>query len=190
MRHPMRPCLILDGIWAREATGISTCGARATAHYPRHAYRDHSPNAAELLLLSVAVIIVGCVAQLYDSGPSCNIVSLGFKMIAAVFVANIVHDAYRHLWRDYGRTTSLETSVAGFRWLLAVLESTPIRVFSECGRLVGVLERGEVRYIGKRFEWFVGKAGNGPMDEERRNSVQKAALWVLAVSVAMIQTTF
>ncbi|OCH85038.1 NAD-dependent epimerase/dehydratase [Obba rivulosa] len=154
--------------------------------YPQYTYRDAAPNAAELLLLSVLVTVVGCVMRVAGvPGHSYGIILLGAKMIAIVVSVNMVHDTYRHLWRDIGRTVSLKTSVTGFRWLLAVLESTLIRVFSECGRLVGILERGEWRCIGLRFEWFVSRAGNGPRDEERRNSSQRMALWVTALAIAV-----
>ena len=46
------------------------------------------------------------------------------------------------------------------------MESTIIRLASEMGRVVGLLRRGEVGLLCRRFDWFTGRAGDGP---RRRN---------------------
>lgn len=53
--------------------------------YPELMYLDHTPNSAELFLISTASTVI----------------------------ANIVHDMYRHLWRDINRTEPLRSSLRG-----------------------------------------------------------------------------
>ncbi|KIP05821.1 glycosyltransferase family 2 protein [Phlebiopsis gigantea 11061_1 CR5-6] len=145
--------------------------------YPALVYRD-IPNSAELLLFSV----VASVATAVTAMPS-SLRWLGPKFFAAVFVANILHDAYRHLWRDAERTAAIQSTVTGSRWLAAVVESSLIRMFSEWGRVVGLLERGEFGLLFHRFEWFAGVHGDGPRNEERRNNVQRIGLSVALFAV-------
>ena len=131
------------------------------------------PNSAELLLSSVLVAFFGAVAR---SGFTCL---LGCYAAISVFTANLVHDAYRHLYRDAHRTEAIRTTVAGPRWFVAVLESSLIRMFSEWGRVVGLLERGEWYLFLHRFDWFAGVYGDGPKQEERKNNLQRVTLSVL-----------
>lgn len=145
--------------------------------YPALVYRD-VPNSAELLFFSV----VASVATAVTAMPS-SLRWLGPKFFAAVFVANILHDAYRHLWRDAERTAAIQSTVTGSRWLAAVVESSLIRMFSEWGRVVGLLERGEFGLLFHRFEWFAGVHGDGPRNEERRNNVQRIGLSVALFAV-------
>jgi hypothetical protein len=51
-------------------------------------------------------------------------------------------------------------------------------MFSELGRTVGQVERGELGMLGHRFDWFTGRAGRGPIEEEKRNSQQRLMLFV------------
>ena len=69
--------------------------------------------------------------------------------------------------------------------MLAILESTLIRVFSEYGRIVGLVERGELAYMMVRFDWFTGRAGAGPRNEERLNNAQRLFLSVLILSILL-----
>ena len=39
------------------------------------------------------------------------------------------------------------------------------------GRTVGVLRRGEYAQLGMRFDWFVGRWGDGPKQNERKNNL-------------------
>jgi hypothetical protein len=32
--------------------------------------------------------------------------------------------------------------------------------------------------LGRRFDWFTGRAGSGPIEEEKRNSQQRLVLFV------------
>jgi hypothetical protein len=105
------------------------------------------------------------------------------KAILAIVMANMIHDLYRHLWRDSARAESIKTSVGGMKWILAVLESSLIRMTSELGRAVGMIERGEGRYLGKRFDWFTNRAGSGPRCEERKNALQRVGLFIALLSM-------
>jgi hypothetical protein len=49
-------------------------------------------------------------------------------------------------------------TVGGYRYVLTMAESTIIRMMSELGRLMGIIERGEWHCIGKRFDWFVNRS--------------------------------
>jgi len=53
-------------------------------------------------------------------------------------------------------------------------------MFSELGRLRGIVERREWGSIGKRFDWFVGRVpGDRPRKEERRNSVERVGVVIV-----------
>lgn len=142
--------------------------------YPEHVYLD-APNSAEMFLFSIVLTCTTFAAQSWIAVPEC-IRLLGFRAIVAVLVVNVLHDCYRHLWRDADRTNAIQTDVGGVRWVLAVLESSLIRIFSETGRVVGLVERGEVGLLCHRFDWFTGIWGDGPKDDERRNSTQRLVL--------------
>lgn len=141
--------------------------------YPELTYRDYTLNAAELLVCAALTMAAGVPTALLM--PSCGVwlISLGLQMAVAIFLANMAHDLYRHLWRNSDRTKSIRTTIHGHRWALAVLESTLIRIFSEYGRIVGLVERGEIAFIGMRFDWFAGTAGAGPLQEERKNNGER-----------------
>lgn len=155
--------------------------------FPQLTYLDHAPNSAELFLMS-AILIVGGMASMMSTGWSV-VLRCGFEMAAAIFLGNIAHDIFRHLWRDRKRTEAIHSSLGGLWWVLAVLESSFIRMFSEGGRVVGAIQRFELRSLGRRFDWFAGRGGTGPIGEERMNSRQRLALTVVFWAV-MHMTTY
>ncbi|GJE84814.1 NAD-dependent epimerase/dehydratase [Phanerochaete sordida] len=154
--------------------------------YPELVYVD-LPNSAELLALSTTFSLVVFATQQWSALPA-SVQMFGPQAIISVFVANVLHDCYRHLWRDADRTQTIRTNISGTRWALAVLESSLIRMFSEYGRVVGLFERGEWWLLCHRFDWFAGVWGDGPKDEERRNNAQRLALSLalLAVWIAIL----
>lgn len=101
----------------------------------------------------------------------------------SVFAANVTHDLYRHLWRDVDRYKDINTNVGGVRWAMVAAESSVLRMFSEAGRTVGIIQRGEYSHLGKRFNWFAGRLEDGPRREERKNGVQRFALVGLLLGV-------
>ena len=54
-----------------------------------------------------------------------------------------------------------------------------MRIASEMGRVIGMLERREFTYLGMRFDWFTGRAGNGPRNEEKKNNLQRFGIIVV-----------
>ncbi|PCH41547.1 glycosyltransferase family 2 protein [Wolfiporia cocos MD-104 SS10] len=154
--------------------------------YPQYTYRQSAPNGAELLVMCALVTTAGCLCSL----ARCSIpellfsIALGWRVVLAVFIANMLHDLYRHLWRDASRLREINMSVTGVALVAAVMESTLIRLFSEYGRLVGMVERREFRLIGTSFDWFTGRAGDGPKKDENRNRLQRIEIWLVLVAVA------
>jgi nucleoside-diphosphate-sugar epimerase/glycosyltransferase involved in cell wall biosynthesis len=154
--------------------------------YPEFAYRDYSPNGAESLATSLAVFATGSIACISAIGlrrprvvPTTFMI-LGAKLFGSALLAHVVHDAVRLLldWSpSYAR--KLNSTLTGSRVFLAVMESAFIRLWSETGRLVGVIQRREWSSIGRRFDWFTGKAGSGPRDHERRMNIQRLVLGAL-----------
>ncbi|KAG1730868.1 NAD-dependent epimerase/dehydratase [Suillus paluster] len=144
--------------------------------YPNLTYLDHSPNSAELFLISASLAILG--AFTYFSTRSTTMLNVAMSLAMATAIANIAHDVYRHLWRDADRTKAL------------IAESALIRMASEGGRLIGLLERGEILLIGRRFDWFTGRAGDGPMNEERMNGRQRMTLAALIAGVLYFKFSY
>ncbi|KAG6374426.1 hypothetical protein JVT61DRAFT_4463 [Boletus reticuloceps] len=97
----------------------------------------------------------------------------------------MIHDMYRHLWRDVDRAATINSTLAGPKWIVAVAESSLIRMASESGRVVGMLERGEIRYLRRRFDWFTKRVGDGPRNEERMNSRQRIAVIIVLLAVTL-----
>ncbi|KAG8859103.1 hypothetical protein FRB96_004673 [Tulasnella sp. 330] len=150
--------------------------------YPEYTYRDFAPNSAECLLTcGILLLLTTCYGLLTFEWTYTR---LAVTASICLPVANLLHDLYRHLWRDAERTQGINTTVAGLGWPSAVMESTLIRMASETGRVVGMLKRGEYQYLRQRFDWFVGRFGVGPKEEERKNSLQKFGLWILFIAAA------
>jgi GT2 family glycosyltransferase len=146
--------------------------------FPEHTYIDHAPNSAEQLLLCVVLLVFAVLIN------SCRLFVLAGKLGGAVIIANVTHDLYRHLWKNKSRTQALGSTVGGARWLVAVVESTFLRMASEMGRVIGILTRGEVMVLGRRFDWFTGRVGNGPRNEERIHNLERFFLFVAIVAWA------
>ncbi|KAI9063492.1 glycosyltransferase family 2 protein [Trametes sanguinea] len=151
--------------------------------YPEHCYRDVSPNAAECLLLSAVALLAGLSLAPFDFNHGRRAVVFGLSLSASTMLVNIVYDLYRHLYLHPERVRGMKTTVTGVRWTCAIVEGTFLRVFSEWGRVVGLLERGEYAMFMNRFDWFCGRWGNGPKNEERANNLYKFALTILALAM-------
>jgi nucleoside-diphosphate-sugar epimerase/glycosyltransferase involved in cell wall biosynthesis len=148
--------------------------------YPELVYLD-VPNSAELMFFSLLSLCLAVVAL------SSSTKLFALYTVVSIFSANVLHDVYRHLYRDADRTRAIKTTVTGSRWVVAVLESSLIRMFSEWGRLVGLVERGEWSLMCHRFDWFAGVYGDSPRREERKNNVQRITL---AVALLALFVTF
>lgn len=154
--------------------------------YPEFTYRQAAPTSAELLVMCIVATVCCCTASLIFNGATKRVLDLtlhGTRASLLLFVVNILHDLYRHGWRNADRTEALQLSVTGWQLALAMTESTFIRMFIELGRLVGMLERREFRVIGRSFDWFTNRVGDGPRREENRDRLERIALWVLLVAM-------
>lgn len=149
--------------------------------YPQLAWQDSTPNSAELLFFSALLSVLGCVLRLLNLGWKAS--QVGLVIFGSTLIVNLLHDAYNHLGRHRDRTEVIKTSVGRMEWVLAVCEGAFIRMFSEYGRLIGLLERGEWVYIGKRFDWFAG--GPYGIVEERSGGVEKLAFIVGLAAVSL-----
>ena len=158
--------------------------------YPHLVYMDYAPNSAELLLLAMmSTLILAAFPSGVGAFPNITSISHGLRCLVSIVLANVIHDAYRHLFRHPERTQSVNTTISGMSWCLAVFESTLIRISSEAGRLIGMLERHEYSFLMHRFDWFAGHPayGKGPKREERRNSVERIGLCMaIAIFVSYI----
>ncbi|KAL0949076.1 hypothetical protein HGRIS_009171 [Hohenbuehelia grisea] len=153
--------------------------------HPEHTYWDFAPNSAELLLVCVLVASLGIVACFFTLQNHWSVAAFTVRSIISVFAANILHDFWRHFWRHSDRAAQINTSLRGGLWILAVLESTIVRIISEVGRTAGLLQRGEVTLLGKRFDWFTGRSGEGPRAEERSNSVERFSVFLGLMTVCL-----
>jgi hypothetical protein len=96
-----------------------------------------------------------------------------------VVLANVSHAIHKAVLPDYDRWEFQQCTVTGFEYVAAVIVSAFIRVASELGRTVGMLERGEIWYLGRRFDWFAGGGGRDPIINERKASLQRFALFIV-----------
>ncbi|KAI0346951.1 glycosyltransferase family 2 protein [Trametopsis cervina] len=153
--------------------------------YPHLVYFDFAPNGAELLFISASTTLALLTLSVFNVSLPFSPVPYGLAIVVSVVLSNLIHDVHRHLWRHKERTFKIRTNLRGARWVLAVCESTFIRLFSELGRLVGMLERKEWGLFGRRFDWFAGHSmyGNGPRLEERRNSAERMGLAIVLAAV-------
>ena len=139
--------------------------------YPQFRYCDFAPSSGETLLLC---LLVSFLDPFVHQGEC---VSLSVCGAAAVILANISHSFYNATFPDYDRWEFQQCSIAGSKYAVAIVVSTMIRIASELGRVVGMLERGEIRYLGRRFDWFTG-GDRGSIASERRGSLQRFVLFV------------
>ncbi|PKC64858.1 NAD(P)-binding protein [Rhizophagus irregularis] len=146
--------------------------------YPELTYNDIVPNSIELLFGTILFFLVSMIFSLFFAvfynTPIINTFTiLTFLSIPLVIVSSIIADMYLHLTEQPYKHTS---TVGGYRYILAMVESSLIRIMSEFGRLMGMIERNEWGYIGKRFDWFV-KRKEGSVWTERYNNLRKFLIW-------------
>lgn len=145
--------------------------------YPQFRYGDFAPSSGETLLLCLLAFFFGLLAPL-DSTHRGTCLSLSLCGVIAVVLANISHSTYKAAFPDYNRWEFQQCTVTGSKYRVAVVVSALIRMVSEIGRTVGILERGEIQYLGKRFDWFTGRGGMDPIINERQGSLQRFALFI------------
>jgi nucleoside-diphosphate-sugar epimerase/GT2 family glycosyltransferase len=148
--------------------------------FPEHTYMDFAPNSAEWLLLC---FLAGAACTL---GLQWNLVIIVLKATLSIILVNVLYDCYRHLYRNPDRLKNIDTNLGGGPWLVAVVESAFIRIFSESGRVRGMIQRGEYGCIGRRFDWFTGRLGTDPIREERMNNLEKTTLSIFVATVLLL----
>lgn len=142
------------------------------AMFPQHCFQDSLPNSAEIILYCLAFGTMSLVLSF------TRLAALGYLGAVAVPLANIFHDIHNHISGHIPRDP--RTTLSGLPWTLAVLEGGLIRIISEGGRLVGQIERGEFKFLqpSQRFDWFVGRVGTAPIDNERKHSRERFIIWL------------
>ncbi|GET01671.1 glycosyltransferase family 2 protein [Rhizophagus clarus] len=150
--------------------------------YPDLSYYDIAPNSIELFLGTILIFLITMIFSLffaifYNKPIINNYTILTFLSIPLVIVSNIISDMHVHLTKQHYKRIP---TINGYRYVLAMAESSIIRMISEFGRLMGLIERNEWKYIGKRFDWFVRRA-RGTITEECINNLKKFLIWVSLV---------
>ncbi|CCM03967.1 uncharacterized protein FIBRA_06123 [Fibroporia radiculosa] len=158
------------------------------AKYPEYSYRQAAPTSAETLVLCVIFTTARCVFSLLQGNTKSVVLtlSIGTLVFASGLAANVVHDLYRHLWRNVDRLNEMKIALDSPSLVMATIESTIIRIISEYGRLVGMVERREFKYIGRSFDWFTDRAGDGPKTEENRNRVERLTVWLVLSAIVVL----
>ncbi|CAB5197852.1 unnamed protein product [Rhizophagus irregularis] len=147
--------------------------------HPNLTYNDIVPNSAEFLLgttfiLFITVIISSLITVFYDIEIINIFTILIFLSVPHVIISNFIFDIHLHLIiQPFKRVPTIR----GYRYILAIFESSMIRMTNEFGRLMGHIERKEWNYIGKRFDWFAKKNG-GTMNDEISTNSRKFFIWV------------
>ncbi|KAI0709777.1 nucleotide-diphospho-sugar transferase [Earliella scabrosa] len=161
--------------------------AKGDAHlmtrHPQHTYRDTTPDAAECLLLSYVVFLGSLPIALLDRALALRVVRTAMLTARSVVLANIAHDLYHRLLLHPERHAGMKTTVRGARWVCAVVEASLIKMFARCGRVVGILERGDFGLLLKRFDWFCGRLGNRLRKKEMANNRVRMALSVIVFAL-------
>ncbi|KZV96849.1 glycosyltransferase family 2 protein [Exidia glandulosa HHB12029] len=140
--------------------------------FPQHSYQCYYPTSAELLSLTILGTLAGLAMG------SLGVVRFGVNLTIAAVLANVVHDLLRHLVLE--RTVDERSTASRIGWAAAIVEGTFIRIWSEAGRLRGQVQRRELNYrtYGRRFDWFAGRIGPGPIDHERRMLAERFFTWL------------
>ncbi|KAF9020736.1 glycosyltransferase family 2 protein [Hymenopellis radicata] len=154
--------------------------------WPEFTYRDYTPNSAEFLFISVIIATAGIITRRLD------LIVFAVELALSTVIVNVIHDMYRLLYT----TTSFDFDkipgrpderqlVEGPSRVLAVVESTVIRMFSEAGKTVGIVTKGEWRLLGRRFDWFIGRWHDLPKRNERWNGVERTSLIILLLALVL-----
>ncbi|CAG8496001.1 15727_t:CDS:2 [Acaulospora morrowiae] len=147
--------------------------------YPELTYRDAAPNSAELFFGLILLFVCTMPIAVFYHG-SFLIIGLFLLILSSItiVIANVIVDIHLHMYEDPG---GYVPNVRGYRRILASAESSLIRLSSEGGRFMGLIERNEWKYIMKRFDWFVKRGGDGPMLDEKWNTCKRFFTWITLV---------
>jgi hypothetical protein len=146
--------------------------------FPQHCYIDTLPNSAELGLYCFLAGTIGLVVS------SSTITFLGYWGVLSVLLASIGYDFWQHISGKIIKDS--RTTLTGFCWVVAIMEGSIVRISSEGGRVAGQIERGEFIIPFRprpRFDWFVGRVGNGPALNEINQNFQRFLAWTFIMSL-------
>ena len=144
--------------------------------YPEFRYWSFAPSSGETLLLCFLAFLYGLLPPL-DSTHSEKWISLSLCGAVAVVLANVTYSSYKATFLDHDRWKFQRCTITGSKYAVAVAVGAITRVIIEVGRTVGTLERGGIRYLGRRFDLFTGRSGRDPIVNERRGSLQRLVLF-------------
>jgi glycosyltransferase involved in cell wall biosynthesis len=148
--------------------------------FPQHCYIELFPNSAELCFYCFSAGTLGLAV-------SFEITILGYWGVLAVVFASIAYDSSQYLTGKIVKDP--RTTLTGIPWVLAIMESSILRICSEGGRLAGQLERGEfIPFLPRpRFDWFVNRLGNGPAVNDKNQNRQRFFIWALVMSLICLK---
>ncbi|KAG8907203.1 hypothetical protein FRC01_007768, partial [Tulasnella sp. 417] len=151
------------------------------AMFPQFAYSAAAPNGGEVLLSFIIVTGTGLIlGPFLDPGFTISI--FGIKTFFAAIFVNVGYTLHGYFGRSSEeRTASLGATLDLEVQLVAAVESAWIRMTSEMGRTVGVLRRREWNRLGRRFDWWTGRAGTGHQVAEHQLEKSTFQLWLLFV---------
>ncbi|KAL5634842.1 hypothetical protein ACGC1H_002762 [Rhizoctonia solani] len=144
--------------------------------HPNLSWADVTPNSAETFLLATLSISAGLFSF------SWSMIRFGIILAVSNLARHVLHNAHRHLIRQKTQYT-VRIPLGHVGWTFAICEGAFIRMISEMGRLVGVIERREWGSIGKRFDWFNG--GPWGVTEERSGGIERAVL-ILGMCIILL----
>ena len=148
--------------------------------FPQHCYIETLPNSAELGLYCFFVGTIGLAVS------SSTISFLGYWGVLSVLLANIGLDLWQHLSGKIPK--DLRTTLTGFSWVVALMESSIVGICSDCGRLAGVIQRGEFIpfWPRPRFDWMVGRLGAKPAVNAKNKNFQRFFVWTFIMSLVSL----
>jgi hypothetical protein len=153
--------------------------------FPQHCYIERVPNSAELGLYCFLAGTIGLVVS------SSTIAFLGYWGVLSVLLTSISYEFWLHLSGKIGKDPCL--TITGFCYAVAIKEASILRINSEVGRLACQIERGEFIIPFRprpRFDWFVGRIGDGPAQDERNQNFQRFLAWLFLMSLVVSLTFF
>ena len=151
------------------------------AMFPQHCYKETLPNSAEL---GFYCFLVGTFGLTVSSSTTAF---LGYWGVISVLLASIGYDFWQHLFGKIIKDS--RTTLTGSCWLIAIMEGSIVRICSEGGRLAGQIERGEFIIPFRprpRFDWFVGRIGDGPALNETNQNFQRLLAWTFIMSLVSL----
>ena len=153
--------------------------------YPEYTYRS-PPDSAEFFVLTATGLITW--HSWFHNADSTGYPTLFVKIVGGIVLVflrvlsvEVLFDMYEHLYL----CREQEPHARGWLRFAASLESTLIRSWSRCGRLLGHLRRGRLHNnVCKRFDWFCGQTA-GVVEREQWNAWWRFAVFAAVTALAL-----